>query len=141
MPKKKRGVRALRKMQEAREKDVPDNTVFWTTVAVIGIFIVVLSVVLLARHQVTGKIMYQWTNPEKPYLADPIACRNVPMCGAEQSFMCCAKDPVPGFGDQRCTAPIYKLKSEAPICPGQMPYACPCPEKFQYRQSRPIPFE
>ena len=141
MSRKKEEMQRLRKhLRNTHGKELPDNTVFWTTVAVIGIFIVILSVVLITRYSLTGKVIQRWVDPTIPFSKDPLACRNVPACGGEQSYMCCARGYVPGFGNQRCTAPLYMLKSEAPRCPEQMPYACSCPEKYQYRQSWPIPF-
>ena len=144
MPKKKGEIervrRHLRTHLNERGRELPNNTVFWTTIAVVGIFIIVLSVVLITRYTVTGRIVQYWDEPTRPFASDPRACRNVPACGGTQSYMCCALGYVPGFGDQRCTAPLYKYKSESPRCPEQMPFACPCPEKYQYRQSWPIPF-
>lgn len=141
MPKKKRVV-SLKELRERQQKssELPDNTVFWTTIAVVVIFIIVLSAVLITRYAVTGRIVQYWEDTSRPFANDPVACRNVPPCGAGQSFMCCSRTPVPGWGNKKCTAPVYHYASEAPKCPDAMPYACGCPEKFQYRQSRPIPF-
>lgn len=141
MPRKKRVVTFQQfKNRQQANADVPDNTVFWTTVTVVAIFVIVLSTVLITRFAVTGRIVQYWEDPGRPFSEDPVACRNVPPCGAEQSFMCCAREPVPGWGDKKCTAPLKKYASEAPRCPDAMPFACGCPEKYQYRQSRPIPF-
>ncbi len=135
----------------AVEKEVPDNTVFWSTVAVVSLFVVVLATVMTVRYGITGQIVLQWNQPTRPFEADPYACLDVPQCGSEISFMCCAEQPL--WNGMKCTAPLYAKGVKDPelgspydsysagnmICPSHMPYRCGCPEKFQYRQSWPVP--
>ena len=78
------------------EKEVPDNTVFWSLVGIISVFVVVLAVVLFMRTSMTGAIVQQWPDPYKPYAADPYACLDVPPCQSDTSFMCCAGGDAPG---------------------------------------------
>lgn len=120
------------------EKEVPDNTVFWSTVGVVIVFVVVLAAVMIARSGSTGQVIWAYQEPSKPFKINPLACLDVPPCGSETSFMCCAFEPVPGLGI-KCTAPIQSYLAAKPECPQEMPYACGCPEKYQYRQSRPVP--
>ncbi len=121
-----------------QEKEVPDNTVFWSIVGVISVFVVVLAAVMIVRTGVTGKIVLQWPEPSRPFSVNPLACTDVQPCGSDVSFVCCAEQPLPGTG-RKCTAPVRGYISEAPMCPDAMPYRCTCPEKHQYRQSWPIP--
>jgi hypothetical protein len=121
-----------------QEKEVPDNSVFWSIVGVVSVFVVVLAAIVVVRSDATGGIVMQWLNPSRPYAENPYACLDVPMCGGSQSYMCCAETPLPN--GMKCTQPMLGYASEAPMCPDSMPYKCPCPEKYPYRQSRPVPF-
>lgn len=136
---------------EKEENEVPDNTVFWSLVGIISVFVVVLATVMIMRNGVTGQIVLQYNQPSRPFEADPFACLDVPPCGSDNSFMCCAATPLPGT-DQKCIAPLRGFGRESqpnygydnygagnPFCPREMPYRCGCPEKFQYRQSWPVP--
>jgi hypothetical protein len=134
----------------AAEKEVPDNTVFWSTIAIVTVFVVVLATVMVVRSGTTGNIVLQYTTPTRPFAANPYACLDVPACGSEISFMCCAEQPMAGT-NRKCTAPLQSWGQELqrssydnggagnPVCPSHMPNRCPCPEKFQYRQSWPVP--
>jgi hypothetical protein len=122
-----------------QEKEVPDNTVFWSIVGVVSVFVVVLAAIVVVRSDMTGNIVMQWFQPSRPFAENPYACLDVPMCGGSQSYMCCAENPLPTTG-MKCTAPIYGYGSEAPMCPDTMPYKCPCVEKYPYKQSWPVPF-
>jgi hypothetical protein len=124
--------------KEAVSKEMPDNTVFWSVVGVACIFVVVLATAMIVRSDITGKIVQQWFEPSRPFESNPYACLDVPMCGGSQSFMCCAAEPLPN--GMKCTQALLGYASEAPMCPDAMPYKCPCPEKYPYRQSWPIPF-
>lgn len=132
-------------------EDVPDNTVFWSIVGVISVFVVVLAAVMIVRSGATGRIVLQWSQPEAPFEANPYACLDVPPCGSEVSFLCCAEQPLPGTGI-KCVAPlagslgttVYGSPYERPgtsyaRCPPELPNRCTCPEKYQYRQSWPVP--
>lgn len=146
----------MRKKAQAKKEvpgEVPDNTVFWAIVGIITVFILVLAVVVFVRSSAAGGIVYQWGPTVRPFSINPYACLDVPPCGDGISWMCCAEQPLPG-SNRKCTAP---LKSYAvtptmgypdayanygagqPICPSAMPYRCTCPEKYQYRQSWPVP--
>ncbi len=118
-------------------EDAPDNTVFWSIVGVASVFVIVLAAMVVVRSDFTGKIIQQWNQPTRPFEANPYACLGVPMCGGSQSYMCCAEKPLPS--GIKCTQPIRGYASEMPMCPESMPYKCPCPEKYPYRQSYPIP--
>jgi len=131
----------MRKATQKKEvaTEVPDNTVFWSVVGIVCIFIVVLAAVMLVKNSITGQIVTRWEDPTTPFSIDPYACLDVPPCKADQSYMCCAEFPLPGTG-QKCTQPFYgRFTSEGPRCPEAMPNRCTCPEKFQYRQTWPVP--
>ncbi len=135
----------------AQEKEVPDSTVFWSIVGVVTIFVVVLAAVLLVRGGTTGQIVHVWENSVRPAERNPYACMDMPRCGSDTSFLCCAENPLPGTGIKCITplraygeigAPNYGYDhygSGNPMCPEHMPFACSCPEKFQYRQTWPVP--
>jgi hypothetical protein len=120
------------------EKEAPDNSVFWSIVGVASVFVVVLAAIVIVRSDTTGAIILQWAQPSRPFQSNPYACLEVPMCGGDNSYMCCAEATL--ANGMKCTAPIRGYGSEAPMCPDMMPYKCPCPEKYPYRQSWPIPF-
>ncbi len=124
--------------KEAVNSEVPDNSVFWSIVGVVSVFVVVLAAIVVVRSDFTGQIVQQWASPSRPFELNPFACLDVPMCGGSQSYMCCAEYSLPN--GMKCTQPILGYASEAPRCPEMMPYKCPCPEKYPYRQSYPIPF-
>lgn len=146
----------MRRITQPKEvaEEVPDNTVFWATVGTISVFVLVLAVVMIVREGSTGQIVIQWEQPSRPFDANPYACLDVPPCGDGISFQCCANEPLPGTG-QKCTAPLagygemvmgygYQTAYDNygagnPVCPKAMRNRCPCPEKFQYRQSWPVP--
>jgi hypothetical protein len=119
------------------QKEVPDNTVFWSIVGIVSVFVVVLAVVTFVKSDITGNIVLQWYNPSLPYLRNPMACLDVPMCGSSNSYMCCAEETLPS--GMKCTAPLYTYVSQNSQCPASMPNMCPCPEKYPYRQSWPVP--
>jgi hypothetical protein len=136
-----------------QDKEVPDNTVFWSIVGIISVFVVVLATVMLVRNDTTGNIVLQWEAPSRSFEVNPYACLDVPPCGSETSFMCCAESPLPGTS-QKCMAPMMgraapvtinyrqayaNYGANTPVCPLEMPYRCTCPEKYQYRQSWPVP--
>lgn len=130
--------RLAQQQKEVPLQDAPGNTVFWSIVAVISIFVVVLAAVMIVRTGTTGRIVYIWESPTRPAEWNPMACLDMPPCGSDQSFLCCAENPLPGIGI-KCMAPVYGYTSEPPQCPAHTPYACSCPEKFQYRQTWPVP--
>ncbi len=119
------------------EKEVPDNSVFWATVGIVSVFVVVLAAIVIVKSGFTANIVLQWSNPTRPFEVNPYACMDVPMCGGSNSYMCCAEKALPN--GLKCTQPLLGYASEAPMCPGAMPYKCPCPEKYPYRQSWPVP--
>jgi len=142
----------MRKIAQDEQNEVPDNTVFWATVGIISVFVIVIATVMIVRYGATGQVVLQYPQPSRPFEANPYACLDVPPCGSEVSFMCCAEERLPG-SSMKCTAPLdgyaggtqgYPQAYGAPgahnlICPDHMPYRCTCPEKFQYRQSWPVP--
>lgn len=121
----------------AAEKEVPDNTVFWSIVGIVSVFVVVLAVVLFMRTSMTGAIVQQWPEPYKPYQANPFACLDVPPCQSDTSFLCCSG--ADSDNGQYCIAPIGGALSVKPNCPPAMPYMCTCVEKYPYRQTWPVP--
>lgn len=125
----------MQKMVKA--EDVPDSSVFWATVGIVSVFIVVLAAVTLVKSDFTGNIVLQWFNPTTAYSRDPMACLDVPMCGSSNSYMCCAVEPL--ANGLKCTAPLYLYVSQNAQCPASMPNMCPCPEKYPYRQTWPVP--
>jgi hypothetical protein len=133
------------------DKEVPDNAVFWSIVGIISVFVVVLATVMVLKSGMSGQIVLQYNEPSRPFSAQPLACLDVPACGSDISFMCCAESPLPGT-DRKCAAPLYGYGRESrqnygydnygagnAVCPEQMPYRCGCPEKFQYRQTWAVP--
>jgi hypothetical protein len=119
------------------EKEVPDNSVFWSVVGIVSVFVVVLAAVILVRSGATGGIVYQWQDPYKPYQSNPLACLDVPPCQSDTSFLCCSETD-DQFG-RKCIAPIGGTLSVKPQCPDYKPYMCTCVEKYPYRQTWPVP--
>jgi hypothetical protein len=119
------------------QKKVPDRTVFWAIVGIISVFVVVLATVMILRGNTTGQTVRQFFSPSQPFQANPFACLDVPQCGSDISYMCCAEQPL--SNRMKCTAPVRGWDASMPRCPADMPYKCSCPEKFIYRQTWPVP--
>ena len=49
------------------QKEVPDNTVFWSIVGIVSVFVVVLAAVTFVKSGLTGNIVLQWFDPSVPY--------------------------------------------------------------------------
>jgi len=133
-------------------KDEPDNTVFWSIVGIVSVFVVVLAAVMIVRTGPSGQIVSQWPAESKTFSVNPYACLDVPACGGA-SFMCCAEQPLPR-SSIKCVPPMFGFDGTGRIgyksaydsvgygnkvCPPEMPNRCGCPEKFQYKQSYPVP--
>ncbi len=137
--------------KKAVVKEVPDNTVFWSVVGIVSVFVIVLAAVMVVRTGTTGEIVQQWP-ASKVFAVNPYACLDVPACG-DSGFMCCAETVLPG-SSIKCVPPMFGYDATGKIgyksaynsvgygnkvCPKEMPYRCGCPEKFQYKLSYPIP--
>jgi hypothetical protein len=142
----------MRRIAFENQAEAPDNTVFWSIVGVISVFIVVLASVMVLRSGATGQIVFQFPNPTVPYEPDVYACLGMPPCSSDTSYLCCAPETLPG-SNLKCVPPLTQslptlnygspgyggTGRSMPGCPALLPYACACPEKFQSRQSWPIP--
>lgn len=122
------------------DTEAGDNVVFWSVVSVVAIFVVALAIVITIRSGMTGQIVLGWYEPSAPYARNPYACLDVPPCRGDNSFMCCAEQPL--SNGRKCTAPLKAGAGSGygtAFCPSEMPNMCTCPEKYPYRQTWPVP--